>query len=201
MALQFFNYLFRSKSSSNNVPSAPITEEEKTKVLFDKFGPNEVLFRWSCEGIIRGSKTNPKFVRMFAIIGIVVGILLALMQDFVLLLAIASTIFFYYVLRNKYVPSEIEYEISNYGFKYGDKVYYWMDLKHFFFSKRGDQELLILVTNEDIFGNYVILFKLEDKEKIFELLKNRILFLEKEPKNPVDNFLDYVSSKLNTEGK
>lgn len=201
MALEFITDAFRNAVAPKKSEIVPETEEAKTKSLFDAYGPDEVLFRWSYEGRIPRAQFNPKFLRMFMIIGITVGIFLALMQDFIMLLVIGSTIFFYYVLHNKYVPTEVFYEISKYGFKYGDKLYFWTDIKHFFFSVRGETEFLIFDTSEDLLSRFVVLFHPADKEKIFELLKNKVLFLDKEPKNPVDNFVDFVSSKFNTDVK
>lgn len=184
-------------ASENYVPS---TEEEKKQLMFNKLGPQETFHKWTAEAKISRSQYNTRFLRMFAIIGVVIGILLALMQDFVLIIVIASVIFFYYTLHNKYTPGVVEYEISNYGFKYGTQMYYWIELRHFFFSQRANQELLIIDTNENFAGRLVVIFKPEDKQKILGYLKERILYLEKEPKNSIDKFVDSVTGKFNVEG-
>jgi len=196
MTLNSVLNLFKGNAPSQ-VSQDPSTEEEKSKSMFEKYGPNEVLFQWAMAGKISTSPFNPKFVRMFMIIGIVVGVLLALMQDFVLILVIASVIFFYYTLHNKYNPVEISYEISKYGLKYGPKMYFWGDLRRFFFSKKGDQEILVFDTDEDFIGKIVVLFRTEDREKILGLLKDKVMYLEAEPRTSIDKFVDFVTSKFN----
>ena len=126
----------------------PATDEEKKQLMFSKVGNKEVFMSWTAEGKISRTQFDAKFVRMLAIIGIVVGLLLALMQDFVLIIVIGSVIFFYYTLHNKYQPGLVSYEISNYGFKSGEQMYYWFELRHFFFSQKGGQEILIIDTTE-----------------------------------------------------
>jgi hypothetical protein len=199
MTLNSVLNLFRNNAPSQVSQPNPSTEEEKSKSMFEKYGPNEVLFQWAMAGKINTASFNPKFIRMFMIIGIVLGILLALMQDFVLILVIGSTIFFYYTLHNKYSPVEINYEISKYGFKYGSKMYFWGDLGRFFFTKKGDQEILVFDIDEDLIGKLVVLFKAEDREKIFGLLKDKVMYLEAEPRTSIDKFVDFVTSKFNTD--
>lgn len=199
MTLNSILDVVRGNAPSQASQSTPIMkEEDKKKSMFDKYGPDEALFQWAAAGKIPTSSFNPKFLRMFMIIGIVIGILLALMQDFGLLFVIGSVIFFYYVLHNKYIPVEINYEISKYGFKYGTSLHYWFDLRHFFFTKRGGQEILIIDTNEDFAGRLIVLFKAEDRDKIFGLLKERAVFLEVEPKSSIDKAIDFVSDKFDT---
>lgn len=199
--MELFGDLFKTNFLQPKAQKVVVTEEEKQKSLFEKYGPDEVLFKWSYEGKLPNAQYSPRFLRMLMIVGIAVGVLLALMQDFILILAIGSVVFFYYVLHNKYVPGEVFYGISKYGFRYGSKIYYWGDLRNFFFSKRGNTEILIFEVVDDLLGRIVVLFRQEDREKIFELLKDRVLYVEKEPKNLVDNFVDFVSDKFNTDAK
>ena len=98
MAMELFGDLFKTNFLQPKAQKVVVTEEEKQKSLFEKYGPDEVLFKWSYEVKLPNAQYSPRFLRMLMIVGIAVGVLLALMQDFILILAIGSVVFFYYVL-------------------------------------------------------------------------------------------------------
>ena len=111
----------------------------------DKLPPKEVFMSWTINLKREGFNPNKKFARTFIIIAIVLGLILAIMQDFVLILGIASIIFVSYVFT-KYQLGEAVIEISSHGISYDGKVYYWHELKNFFFSERGSSSILIVGT-------------------------------------------------------
>ena len=49
-----------------------------------------------------------------------------------LLILIASIVFIYYVLNKKYIGTTVKCEITNHGFTYDNKMYYWNFLKQYF---------------------------------------------------------------------
>jgi hypothetical protein len=182
-------------------PKIQMPEINREELMFKQFGAKQNLLEWRAPSRLHHKQLNARFLRMFMIIGIVVGILLALMQDFGLIIVIGSLIFFYYALNNKYTPTEVEYQITNYGIKYGTEFYYWPDLRRFFFSRKGSDELLAIDTTLGIPGRLIVVFPAELREKIVEILKQYIAYIDVEPKSSLDKFFEGILSKLNFEEK
>ncbi len=179
----------------------PESQQEKEETLMKQYGSKQVLLEWQRPALLNSTLMNQKFIRMFTIIAVVVGLILALMQELIIILMIASIIFFYWALNKKYNPEDIKYQITNYGIVYGDQMYYWFDLKRFFYAKRMDEEVLSVDTNLGLPARLVILFPAELKDKITEILKQYLDYLEVEPKSFIDKTYEKVLGKLNFEGK
>ena len=139
-----------------------------------------------------------KYTRSFTIIGIFVGLLLLIMQEFFVILIIGSLIFFIQAML-KMNPEPVKYEISNHGILVGDSMYYWSKLVRFFFMKREDYEVVAIDTTLGFPGRIFIPFDAKDKEKIKEILLRYLYFLEAEPKTFFDNAYDRIARRFSLE--
>jgi hypothetical protein len=182
-------------------PAAPVSQEEKEESMFKQYGPKQALLEWVSAGKLQTINFNQKFIRLGGIIALVVAILFALMQDFAILLMIASVIAFYYILTKKYAGADIFCQLNNYGLVYGGKTYHWGSLRRFFFITRGSEELLIVDLVDAFFPRLLITFPADKKGEIERILKEHIMLLEKEPKSTFDKSVDSLMSKLNFEDK
>ena len=191
--------VFKSDSENTSKTSVPKTVEERDALMFQKFGQKQVLLEWDSAGKLQTSRFNPKFVRLGTIIFLVIAFLLALMQDFVLILVIGSVVFFYYALTKKYSGTPIHCQLINYGIVHGTRTYYWDDLSRFFFSRRGNEELLMVDVKDDLPPRLLITFPEDKRAEIERILKEHILFLEKEPKGRFDKSVESVMDKFNIE--
>ena len=177
------------------------TQQEKEEALMKQHGAKEILLEWTRPSKISSMQLNPRFLRMFTIIAVVVGLILALMQELVVILVVGSLIFFYYALNKKYISADIKYQITNYGIVYGDTMYYWYDLKRFFYAKRMEEEILSVDTSLGLPARLIIVFPAELKDKITDILKQYLVYLEVEPKSFLDKIYEKTLSKLNFEDK
>ena len=114
---------------------------------------------------------------------------------------IGSVVFFYYALTKKYAGTDIPCQLTNYGLVYGGKTYYWDSMRRFFFAKRGSEELLMVDLPNEFLSRLLITFPADKKVEIDKILKEHVMFLEKEPKTGFDKTLESVTSKLNFEDK
>ena len=203
MAFESVTKFFRSGLGSPKEPErpVPVTPEEKEAQMFMQFGQKQVLIEWVSAGKLETIHFNQKFIQLGAIIALVVAILFALMQDFAILLMIGSVAVFYYILTKKYAGSDISCQLNNYGLVYGGKTYYWDSMRRFFFTKRGSEELLIVDLLNELLSRLLITFPADKKADIERVLKDHVMFLEKEPKSNLDKSIESVMSKLNFEDK
>jgi hypothetical protein len=164
-------------------------------------GAKNIYITWEAE-IYSGGKTliSKRFARSSIIIGVFVGILLLIMQEFALILAIGSIVFFLQVY-SKMLPQSIRFEISNYGIMIGDNLYPWDKLRRYFFFTRDGNEVIGVDTVLGFPGRIFINFEIKDKEKIKEILDKNLYYLESEPRTFLDNAYDKIMSKFNVEEK
>ena len=162
-------------------------------------GPKEVYLSWEHLASVQDKKgMSKKYIRSFTIIGIFVGLLLLIMQEFFVILIIGSIVFFTQAIL-KMNPEHVKYEISNHGILIGESMYYWGKLVRFFFINRDGQEVIAIDTTLGFPGRVFVPFDAKDKEKIKEILLKYLYFLEAEPKTFFDNAYDRVMKKFSFE--
>lgn len=178
-------------------PSSDLGPSKVPEIDKEDLGPKEVFMTWE-KTLSPGDKTviNKRFSRPIVIIGIFVGLLLLVMQEYALILVIGSLIFFIQALP-KMLPEDVKYEVSNHGIMIGDTLYYWGKLRRFFFIKKEGVEVLAIDTVMGFPGRIYVHFDAKNKEKIKELLNKYLHYLEEEPTTVLDKAYDGVVKRLN----
>jgi len=160
----------------------------------------EIFLAWEKEVTVEEKvAVSKRYSRSLITISIVVGLILLVMQQFFVLLVIASIAFFVISLK-KVSPEVVKYEISNHGIMIDDTMYYWNKLRRFFFLQRENTEVLAVDTTIGFPGRIYLSFNPEDKEKIKEILEKYTHYLESEPRTFFDDAYDTVVSKISLEG-
>lgn len=160
----------------------------------------EIFLAWEKEVTVEEKvAVSKRYSRSLITISIVVGLILLVMQQFFVLLVIASIAFFVISLK-KVSPEVVKYEISNHGIMINDTMYYWNKLRRFFFLQRENTEVLAVDTTIGFPGRIYLSFNPEDKEKIKEILEKYTHYLESEPRTFFDDAYDTVVSKISLEG-
>jgi hypothetical protein len=165
----------------------------------EALGPKEVYLAWE-RILTTGDKTvlSERFTRPAIIIGMAIGLVLLIMQEFILMLTIGIFIFFLQALK-KMPPEAVKYEINSHGVMIGDSLYYWDTLSRFFFMSANGSEVLAIDTTLGFPGRLYIHFDSAQKEKIKELLDKYLHYLESEPRTFFDNTYDRIVKKFNFE--
>lgn len=162
----------------------------------DNLGPKEVFLSWEKEtSFAEKSPISKRFTRPVIIIGVVIGLLLLIMQEFFIILMVGSLIFFVQAI-GKITPEMVKYEINSHGIKIGDDLYYWDKLRRFFFIKREGADVLVVDTVLGIPGRLYIDFNDNEKQKLMDILNKYLHFIESEPRTFLDNAYDRVVQKF-----
>ena len=159
-------------------------------------GPKEMYVEWDSVVKAEVKEMNKRFSRTFIIIAVVIALLLVVMKEFGLIFVVASLIFFL-VSLNRLPEHSIHVEASSHGIKYGDSMYYWHDLRQFFFKQLAGTEIMIVDTYTYLPGRLFFSFNPADKVKIKEALDKHITYLSVEPMSFLDKLFENVKSKFN----
>lgn len=159
------------------------------------YGEKLVEHTWTAPNRIV-KEMSPKSAKTLIVIAVSVSLLFALMQEFLLIVVIASAGFLYYML-SKSPATEVKHEVSNHGVWYaGEQFYYWHELKQFFFKSDGGGTVLCVDTIEKLPGRLFLNIDPADKDKLKEIFSKRLVFLEEEPKGFVDKMYGSAISKF-----
>ena len=141
-------------------------ENQKTESTFKENEQNEPerdLFVWVAPAR-PFKKRNKEFYITTIAIAAVVGFILFLAEGFLPVILIISLVFLFYVMSTV-PPDNVEYKITTRGIRFADKRTDWDKMGRFWFSRRFDNELLI-VELHTLPGRLEVVIKPEDKEAI-----------------------------------
>jgi len=138
-------------------------------------------------------RRNKEFYITIVAIAAIVGLVLFLVEGFMPVILIVSLVFLFYVL-NTVEPEEIEYRITSKGIKVADKRTGWGVMVRFWFSRRFDNELLVVET-VTLPGRMEFVVNLEQKQNIKKALLT-YLPEEKAPPSSLDKAANWFSKKL-----
>lgn len=177
--------------------------ETPTKPKFDleKEGEKKVLYKWTTDARHTPDKlkVDPKRNKTLLIIGVVIVFFLAIIQEFFLILVIASIIFIKHVLSAT-PPEKITYMVTNHGVDYAGQFYYWNELKHFFFTKDAHGETLNADVENKLPARLFLTINPGDKTKLEKIFGSYLPLLEKKPEDFIDKTYASIVDKLDLSG-
>ncbi len=136
--------------------------------------PIKYLYSWKSQERYWKEKDKSWYV-VYSFFFTVIIALLALIGEWVLIIAILGFAFLWFV-QASVEPPTVEHVISSVGIKTFNKLYKWQEIKFFWLSAKKDELILNLdLINEDnpdaLFKRRLcLLINAEDKQKMFELL-------------------------------
>jgi len=154
--------------------------------------PERDLVTWIAPARPFKRRDRQFYVTTFAIAGIV-SLVLFLAEGVMPVILIISLVFLYYVLSTV-KPEDIEYKATTKGIKIVGRLIPWQNLTRFWFSKRFDNNLLVVETPA-IPGRIEMVIKPEIKD---ELKKKISVFIpyEEVPASGLDRVTNWVATKL-----
>lgn len=153
-------------------------ENQEVELEKDKENPKVVqnikLFEW--ESPIRTKVVFERKSFLTFVLGTLLFIVfLAILQKYLLMLAIISLLFFIYVAGTT-EPEIVKHQIRARGIEAFDNFYEWFMLDEFFFSNKNGQELLLIDTKLRYPGRLIMLIDKKDRGALFMLLQDKLLY-------------------------
>ena len=165
-------------------------EEERPVVIRNE--PERDLVTWSAPARPFKRRDREFYVTLIAIAG-VVGLILFLVEGFMPVILIVSLVFLFYVMSTV-EPENVEYKITNRGIKVAGRRNDWANMVRYWFSRRFDNELLI-VESTTLPGRIEFVVAPEVKEEIKKAL-SRYLTEEEAPPSYLDRAANWFAAKL-----
>jgi hypothetical protein len=152
----------------------------------------KTLLSWTAPARPFKARNREFYVTLFAIAGII-GLILFIAEGLMPVVLIVSVVFLFYVMSTV-GPEDIEYKITNFGIKVGDRGTSWDVMTRFWFTKRFNCDLLIIEVNV-LPGRLELVVKPEMKEEIRKILL-KYLPEEESPASVIDRSANWLSKKM-----
>jgi hypothetical protein len=171
--------------------------EERVELEEDISQPKKVvqnikLFEWEAPERYEYSFNDKSFIIVIAI-SLVLILFLAILQKYFLMAALISLLFFIYVVFST-KPSKVKHKITARGIDFNNKLYEWFMLDNFYFTKKKDQNFLIVNTKLRLPSTLIMLLDEDDRLPIFLLLQEYVLYKEIKKQNRLEkmSFGEYI---------
>jgi len=179
----------RDESTLKEEQTSP---EEEARPVVIRNEPERDLVTWTAPARPFKRRDREFYVTIIAIAG-VVGLILFLVEGFMPVILIVSLVFLFYVMSTV-EPEDVEYKITSRGIKVAGRRTDWEMLVRYWFSRRFDNELLI-VESLRLPGRIEFVVKPEVKEEIKKAL-SRYLNEEEAPPSYLDRAANWFAAKL-----
>jgi len=147
--------------------------------IFTDPSEEKTIFEW--EAAERAFKKRDKDFWITAIsILVIVGIIFFLIGENMLIVALCSVLFLYYVLSTV-PPENIRYKITNRGLYFGELKYIWDDLERFWFKNSLDSEMMFIETKLRFPRQISFVINPTDKDILLDIVKRKIPLIESPP--------------------
>lgn len=176
-------------------PGDPAQPQSPEEYYDDQYDPVQDLFSWQ-------APSRPHRVRDRSFYTTIAGIILILcliaffFQDWLLIGAILAFGFLVYVL-NFVTPGDITYKLSTQGITVSDHFYHWDELDSFWFEKKGQDQLMYVLTKFRFPAMLILVLGEADKERIKKTAAMYLPYREIPPKNQMDKWSDTLQKYLN----
>jgi len=161
--------------------------------IFTDPSEEKTIFEW--EAAERAFKKRDKDFWITAIsILVIVGIILFLIGENMLIVALCSVLFLYYVLSTV-PPENIRYKITNRGLYFGELKYIWDDLERFWFKNSLDSEMMFIETKLRFPRQISFVINSTDKDILLDIVKRKIPLIESPPSS-MDKTIKWFGNHL-----
>lgn len=171
--------------------------EDEVKLDVEGTPPKKVvqnikLFEWEAPDRYEYSFDNKSFIIIIAL-SLVLILFLAILGKYFLMAALIALLFFIYVVFST-KPEKVKHRITARGIEFGDKLYDWYMLEDFYFTKKKDQNFLLVDTKLRFPPALVMLLDEDDRLAIFLLLQEYVLYkdIKKQKRFEKMSFGEYI---------
>ena len=153
---------------------------------------NIKLFEWETPDRYEYSFDDKSFIIVIAI-SLVLILFLAILGKYFLMAALISLLFFIYVVFST-KPLMVKHKVTARGVDFNDKLYEWFMLDSFYFSKRKEQNFLIVNTRLRFPNTLIMLLDEKDRLPLFLLLQENVLYKDIKKQGRIEkmSFGEYI---------
>ncbi|HEX9817960.1 MAG TPA: hypothetical protein VGA89_03695 [Patescibacteria group bacterium] len=162
--------------ATTNIPEDLWLERSRVAPGLYKPVPEVVVFEW--RSLSRPfKKRNRQFFVTVTVIALLVSLILFFSGQLLPIAVVISVLFLLYVLQ-VVPPQEINHQVTTFGIKLEDNLYYWQEMGRFWFDKKYGQLLLNIETLR-FPGRITLVLSKDQREPLKEILSE--VLLEQKP--------------------
>lgn len=155
----------------------------------------QVIFAWKAP-LRAYKKRGAGILRFYVALSFLLTALVFLFGDKILMLPIWAIMFLFYTLTIT-PPPEVENKITKFGIETAGNTYRWDFLSYFYFSKRFDYHMLVIVSTAPYhYHIYLVVDNDETMYKLAALLSEHIIYQENPQKTFTDKLIESFSSLM-----
>lgn len=155
----------------------------------------QVLFMWKAP-LRPYKKRSAIIIRFYLAVSLLLSLIVLFFGDKILIIPIISLLFLFYMLTVT-PPPEVENKVTRFGIEAAGITLRWDVLSYFYFKKRFQYTLLVVVTKEPYFYHaYMVVPSAEIKELLIHTLSEHLVYKEKPEKTFVDRAVDWASALI-----
>lgn len=154
--------------------------------------PEEVLLEWTSASR-PFKKPNRRFFTTITIIGVLIGLILFFANQMLPVAVVIAVVFLAYVLFS-IPPGDVKHQLTTYGIRIEDKLYYWEELGRFWFTKQFDS--VVLHIEVDQFPNTIHLLLGDIDQQYMKDILSEVLLFERPPLTPVEKAGKWLQEKV-----
>lgn len=138
-------------------------------------------------------KHNKKYFSTITVIALLISLILGFAGQLIAVTVVIAITFLVYALSVT-PPQEIENQITTYGIRLENNLYYWQELGRFWFTDKYGQEILNIETIR-FPGRITLLLADQDKELITQILSEVLLHQKPDP-TPYEKVSAWLQEKV-----
>ena len=155
---------------------------------------NEILLSWKSPSH-PFKKRNKAFYQTIAAMTFLLLVIVFFLHEFLLMGVILAVAFVIYVIYS-IPPIEVGHKITPGGIENAGRFFSWNQLSSFWFEKKLNSEVLIIQTHLSYPAQIRIVLNQVKSENVKEIMGKYLIYLEKPPRNFVDNFSNWLGNKI-----
>lgn len=155
----------------------------------------QVIFSWNAP-LRAYKKRSKKILRFYLAVSLLLSLIIFFFGDRILLIPILTMLFLFYVLTIT-PPPEIENKITTFGLDTAGVTLRWEMLSHFYFIKKFNYTVLVLVSNPPYFYHaFLVVPSDEIKLQVVAVLSQHLMYVEKPQRSTVDKMVDWITNLI-----
>jgi hypothetical protein len=152
----------------------------------------QVIYIWNAP-LRAYKKKSGSVLRFYIALALLLTLIVILFGDKILIMPIWATFFLAYVLT--ITPStRVINKITRFGIEHADNIWRWEYLSFFYFTKKFDYNLLVIVTNPPYSERlYLVVENPQSKNELIRILSEYIIYKEKPDKTITDKMAEWLT--------
>jgi len=158
----------------------------------DKLINPQVIFSWRAP-IRAYKKRSAGVLRFYIAVALLLSLIVIFFGDKILVLPIIAVVFLFYVLTIT-PPPTITNTVTKFGIETAGNTYRFEHLSHFYFSKKFDYYMLVIVSRAPyLYHIYLVVKEEETVQKLIRLLSEHLIYQEHPHKTITDKLTDFLT--------